>query len=878
MAYKLDTQGYFLIIRDTADGDKIIDRFPKGAVNIRDNEDTIDILDNNDKFHDLTGLNAENTVDNLGVAFADIAAILNWLTSVAGVGFKAASGGSGAGTPVETLNSHAELRALTTGTYEHELVAVKDYSYVFNSITYFTKGGVYRQVSNGTENGATLIVDASGRKWALDWDGVTVFPEMFVVGGYDSRGRVYVDKNVISDLAQPANDFIFHDGIYNDRDRIQNAIDLVGLSKLFHLNLGTNKEYLIDKALSCYSLLLQDRNGIIEGNHATLKRSDSPLTTTASWALTASTTITLADASNYRVGQNICVLNTAKPNGGFGYNEFKLYAITGISGNIASVKFLTGDTSSIASPAPVILETTLLENKGYTGEITVQNLNVNGNKLNGGAGTRYTKDWRFNNGLKLGTGVDKFLVQNCKFWDAPSENVMGTFGAMRDCSGVNLDGSFYHYSMSTPSHSLANRLKGVVIDSCFVDGVCLSTDAVSDHCEAVITPSLYCEYVKIVNCTFKNGAEWIFQFDPITANTDQKYVISNNVFENFKSIVKQINGVAGFDNRSDGLSITGNTFYNCGDMVFYDKGTLKNVYTGYSFNDININSNIFVGSRFYFNSCTNLNFQNNKVLFRDELACTYPDFGRAEIDSNPPLSAITFSKCQKFKFTGNTVENQRTDNEKLSVGVYVPFVDLKIMKDGSGVNTNTYYEQGMDISDNAILGFHYGINCYDRPSRTLGAIGSCFQTLGWQIANNTIVLSNLTPTMTYTHCGGISALAGTNVHNNMIYKQRTDVKQFGILAVNPDPRPATTTSVLGVIVTSNKIYSDATTVAISTDNFGSTERNYNCIVRDNIYMGTTQGSNAARNFFANNQVMNVASFTPIVPPLFQTFEWNTVNY
>ena len=782
---------------------------------------------------------------------------------------------------VESVNNYTELRALTG--YVPNAVIVNDFSYVGpDGNNYTTIGGLFKKVNSGTENGGTIIV--GNYIWEREWDKLNVVPDWWEVGGYDVWGETFTDKNTISTNSNVGFGGIgvFHDGIYNDRDRIQSAI-YVGL-QYESINVQyIPREYIIDKVITNYHPFSSvDISGEHNFNLATIKRVDSPVTTLAANMGAAATSITVVDASGFRVGQNLSVFDTGSPFGGLGFDESAYLVITGISGNVINVS--NGSPSkSFSTGAVVMLEVTLYDNRIFTlKSITYKNGFIDGNKLNGGA-QRYPQDWRLNYGISAGTGANCVTFENLEFKDNPAENVTASTGYMTNCRGYNLDGSFFHYSMSDAAYALG-RMTGMIIDGCYVDGVCLSTDAVSDHNEAVITASLHTEFIKVTNCTFKNGSEYIFGPDQGQADTKMNFHITNNHFENFKHISLCRSAFPQIPERESEMTIIGNTFINCGDFMLgaFGSNNENNIYIGKSWDNITISDNIFIGSRFYFESCTNMNFTNNQVLFRDELELPYADYGIVDIDINPQRAAIFFRRSAKVNISGNIIENQKTEHAKLMIGISFPAEYHTRMKDGSGTNLNFYYEQGVNIDNNKVLGFHSGINCVIRPNQILENITRpIYGHIGWSVSNNIIVLSGETPTYS-TRYWGIGVGSGVVVRNNTIYQLRNNNDQAGIYANNSLFWPATTSSILGAIIEQNMIYGhpSGTGPDITVNVFGNGWDNYNVIVRDNLYVRAIQGSDAARNYFNNNidLLTQLPNWTPQDVPVFQTFEWNTGNY
>lgn len=788
---------------------------------------------------------------------------------------------------VQSVNNYTELRALEG--YVPDVISVRDWEYNGpDGNSYKTYGGIFKKVLTGTENGGTIIVSSDNTIWQREWDGVNVRPEWWECGGYDVYGDPFTNKNTISPVANTVlgSLAVFHAGIYNDRDRIQSAIYIGSSSDAINIEYSGG-EYIIDKTLSNYNPIAgEDINGQHNFNFSTIKRTNSPVTTLTSDLLANATEINVDDASNFRVGQNLNVFDPNDTYEGLGFDEAALLTITGILGNTISVLNST-PSKTFSSGSFVMLEVTLYDNRTFTlGTVTYKDGFIDGNNTNNNS-QRFSKDWRYNYGILGGTGANFVNFENIEFRDNPSENVTSPAGRMVNCRGYNLNGSFFHYSMNDARYAL-NLNTGFTIDDCYVDGVCINTDAVSVHCEAAITNSLHTEYVKINNSTFKNGAEYIFALDQGQPDTKCNFIISNSSFENFKAISLAFSAAAPITEREEGLNINNCKFYNCGDLVLgaFGNDNQNNIYKGLSWDQININNNMFVGSRFIFQSTTNLNFNNNQVLFRDELNSTFPDYGRANLDTNPERAAIFLFRSAKVDISNNIIENQYTENVKLLVGIAFPAKYHTVMKDEGNGDLDYFYEQGVSIKGNQILGFHSGILTALSVLDNVNSLGTSIQksVLGWQISNNQIILSNnknssYFGTTTEKHCG-ISAVMGTIVDNNIIWQTIDNENQCGIWALNHEPWPLTVSSLIGVTIKNNFIYGNSIGFDIEMDNFGQGwGRNGICV--NNITKRPIQGTNASRNYLAGNILINntnLPSLDAPERPTFQTFEWNTGNY
>ena len=215
------------------------------------------------------------------------------------------------GPGVEVLANYAALRSLET---ESDVVVVSDFTYTGpDGNTYTTLGGIFEWTGNTElENGGTYI-----RGWKRKWDNKNIQPEWWQCGGFDQRGNNYGDKNILGGAYTLGNKSLYyHHGIYNDRDRVQAAIEVVNKGGNILLQ---NRTYLID-----ISLYLLDRQKISGG---LLKRVNSIVTTGYFGAqnITAGTTVGM------RVGMTFLIQNTSTY-----LDNTQAMIITGITGNVIS--------------------------------------------------------------------------------------------------------------------------------------------------------------------------------------------------------------------------------------------------------------------------------------------------------------------------------------------------------------------------------------------------------------------------------------------------------------------------------------------------------------------------------------------------------------
>lgn len=769
------------------------------------------------------------------------------------------------------LDDYASLRAYIGSANS---ITVKNFTYTFNSISYTTTGGLFYRTTSGTENGGTILIADNAVKWQRVWDGVHVIPEWWEVGGKDSRGNAYSNKNLLGTGTSSGSELIWHDGIYNNRDRAQAAIEICKPTGNV-IEFGSHVTiYLIDIPL--YS---GGKSIVYNFNGVTLKRPDSAVPLTTSNLSTGSATVDVTDASSFRVGQYMTVLDINNDLGaspffnGYGFNEnaYSALLISSISGN--TITFTANAPKNINTGAIAQLRVSIIAQRIAVGERSIYRNGIfDGNKLNGGALYRYPSDWRINKTLDTGTGAEFTLIENCRFFDTPAENIFISGGDVIGCTGDDLDGSFSHVSNAGTSRRI------VKVDKCRIDSVNLATNAVMGHSEAVFTNSAKCEY-RITNCEISNGFEQVLGIDLIQVNTAGDYVFSNNIVKNCNSIVKTTSGGGSpMTEREDGFIFENNTFIKCGLFLVWGTSLTE----GLTANGIKLNNNIFVDTRFDFRHCVNLDFTGNQVLF---------DTSRHEYFTELPSSAamtygaLHLNQCGQVNISGNTFEGFPNNNDTIATAIDVNLYDCTQLKDSTGSTRGMYYEQNIKIHNNKLLGFQIGISGLKRYGLSPMQGTIIYNSIGWVFSDNTIILSrdSSNQSFSFKNTYGIGVGPGVMCKNNTIYQQRNDATQYGIVMVAATEGGGGADTIQGGIVLNNYIYGVSAGSDIYIGAIGQGFQDVNHICVGNI---TKRGigyvaSTAALSYISGNleiPTMIGTIYTAPITPIYQYFEMNKNLY
>lgn len=748
-------------------------------------------------------------------------------------------------TNFDTVPSYTALRA---NTYNSNLVFVQDFNYVFNGQTYKTKGGTFRKVASGTENGSTIIVAANGTIWERDWNKVDVIPEWFQVGGYDINGFAYTSR------------YESADGIYNDCDRLRNAAQLGQ-----NIILGSIvQQYDIDRTI------IPRKDQTWQGNGVILKRANSPVSTLVAGSTNSALKVT--DASSYRVGQEIMVLNTATPYGGYGFGENSRTTVNTLPSYISAI---TGNDIVLTYPLPflpsvgnpVLVSSEIIADQvANFGNISIKNLYFDGNRLNGGQSYRFPSDWRYYYTLELGNKSTFVNIENCHFYDTPSENITFGKGLIFKSYAKDLGGSFVHISSS-------DTLKvGLHLLECETYNTNIYGNDMMAHSEGVVTYSALPMDLSIINCKFVKGREYVFgilgaeTFHSLNMNTR----VLGNVFEDFRGIHV---GTLGVWNSSvkprNYFIVKDNKFTNCGDLMLFG----ANAYKGITLDLIDISNNIFIDSRVFLSAITNINIHNNRFLFREGQHKGFIESQRRNaFYPNVWYSAIATVNGNKIKITDNYIEGLQTYNDTLAVGISTITTSDNILKTSTGVNTDYFYTQDVAVNNNQITGFKVGIANTASYTSVPWSNDNTKNVVGWEIKNNKITLHKDGSSSTYSW--GISVPNGCVASNNTIIKtSTTNLSQPHLIVcgiAHNTGTPFAHTKLLGGIALNN-ICIGRTNVtpfesSILLGNGSGTAGDCNAIIEGNIYPDNIYGIGNNRSYIGTNVKLNTINLPLLTNP------------
>jgi len=751
---------------------------------------------------------------------------------------------------IDTVSNYTALRAYSgTG-----VVYVQDFTYSFNGATYTTKGGLFIPVATGAEDGGTLIVSTNGVKRKRDWDGIAVIPEWWQVGAYDVDGTTNPTR-------------FTRNGIYNDRDRAVAAHMTAGVGgKVFY---GTVvKEYSVDIDIWMFTDQRVESTGQVW-----FRRPISP----ACWNTSTTTTTTLVvnDASQFRVGMGIMIADTANTRGASsnafggrgvleGTRPSQISAISGdtITITAAFVQPSTqGGTGTVGVGGRVFHQQNIFTHAGPVpggkseasltlatqgGNQHWKGVQIDGNRLNGGHGQFPFAWWYRNWSIQPGHGGKNIVFENCTFKNTPAENIFMSRGKVENCNADSLGGSFVHYGEANSTTS-ATKPNPLYVTGNVIKNACLATNAGTGHSEAAILNSNNTEWIVgqnvVLNC--KEGFVIVVQEEDTEFVPDHRYQIVGNFVENCRFFMGAGNpggSVQPFPYRS--IEIVGNTIRKSGDILLH----FENIYEGKPLRGLTISANNIEDGRIHLRNVDGAIVSDNTMLFHTDVHRPFNqrlDWGLnwsqyQTLAFNELASAILIQNCRSVTIDNNTIDGFETQNDSLSCGINAGlewFGWPQRLMNADTTESDYLYSQNIRITNNNLYNFLYGIATAAKPTRNLSSFGALYQTVGWEISGNTIIMGKVGATAS-PRSYGLTCLPGMKVMNNKIYKQSAGEYDNPIVAYGA---PTSAQAWMkGPVIRDNEILTGShSEVAILLNPDGNYFKNGD--VQDNIIEGTLSG-------------------------------------
>jgi len=184
---------------------------------------------------------------------------------------------------------------------------------------------------------------------------------------------------------------------------------------------------------------------------------------------------------------------------------------------------------------------------------------IHGGEIDGNRANQISNSWRFSNEIVLHT--EGGAIYDMWIHDTKGECIVGhgfDIGGGGRCTFTDLDGSAVHMSCNDETASIN---QGAIIRGNIFKRTNLATTAVTGHSEGAITFSWGPGDLTIVGNHFDGGSEAIFgNFGVSTGNNSSKMlVITGNKCKDYRKVFSNAEA------NTYGVTVSGNTFQNCGD-------------------------------------------------------------------------------------------------------------------------------------------------------------------------------------------------------------------------------------------------------------------------------------------------------------------------
>jgi hypothetical protein len=368
------------------------------------------------------------------------------------------------------------------------------------------------------------------------------------------------------------------DGVTDDTDALTNTINETGTNG--YIQLTAKKTYLVSGELT----LLQGQTLI--GNGATIKRADEVTTTSETNIATpqATTTITVADASNFRVGMYITVWDGVNPTT-TGVWDFVNRKISVISDNDITVSTAFNPRDKDGVGTAITTTVTVLSSHevlvSTATDVSIYNISVDGNLANN------TTLERWENHVEIDLFGDRSIVENCYVYNAQSEglllggdgttargnvisNTNGNGIHLGACNGITIDGNWLYNTNilgAAPGHadgaiSISTDVVGATITNNYLDGNSNSIAFLGGINQTTSD-------LRVVDNYGKDTTTYAIEASTAFATVTSTFLVANNTFDNCVKVEINDTG-SGSGIELNNINITGNIFR---DTLFDIRGS-----------------------------------------------------------------------------------------------------------------------------------------------------------------------------------------------------------------------------------------------------------------------------------------------------------------
>ena len=292
----------------------------------------------------------------------------------------------------------------------------------------------------------------------------------------------------VTDFNSKPSDFTIGDTvdgkfIRNSTDQVQAALDISGEGGVVWLE---DKEWEIDR-----DLVPKFNNTKIVGG--TLKRANTRKSLLTEAVQIGDSVLTVANSEDFYPGLILSVAD------GLEYEDamFPQVFVATVEGN--EITLGSGATKAFEPGAVVFSIATLIKvNVDTVDGLVVSNVTFDGNEAN----NNETFDWRLNTAIGL-SGKDQ-VIECSSFINSPGESIIGHNVMVRETSGENLFGSFFHASGFESGE--------ILIENCMTNDTNKADITLNGHNEGTITFSNNSGNLTVRDCSFTLGGEAAWGF------------------------------------------------------------------------------------------------------------------------------------------------------------------------------------------------------------------------------------------------------------------------------------------------------------------------------------------------------------------------------
>ena len=761
-------------------------------------------------------------------------------------------GGSGS---LASVADYAALRAMTT---DHSLVVVSDSS---------TAGLFRRNDAAGADDNCLTIVRTDGAKYERVWDGENFYVEWIPLGTTFS-GPHYGPSTIANN--------------YNG-DKIVAASEIAGPRAKLHLKPETTYNV---------SHRLYQRGQTIIGNDATIRRGDQISSTVTVQAEIGATSLTVADASGFRVGDRIFAVITPGALGGHamiathGSAGFNVTSIVGNTINFAGQPLV----KQVIVGKKVVVLNYMFSGNGVTNQkFRIQNCTIDGNA----AAHADVVDWA------AGGAVSNYWqdVHDVKFINHPNECVILGSGRITDCEFQDCLGSLVHTTNFT-----GTKKKGVLVQNCHGQNVATVDNG---HDEGAITFSADSQHVRVVDCIFDNSAgttgQGVFGLaSGVTGDLDDHFFARNVVARNFNTIINVAVNASSIP--IERITIKDSEFYDCGYMSVGTSGQTQtksvhvkrfdckgNKFVNCWFSLKNIHNlewdnhctwdfgytGVFTGSKGTFAALPTTRIGGTALADGDWCHLYNTDGGnlfgnyvrtsgvwvydvvqsaqRPRPGTSIP-AGMTIERCGRVRIRGLFQGPECSWRAALLNGIYLNPVQTLVLESGA---TSTSYMTDVQLDGVQVLSWTY---CIVSDVATGPWAATAAQDVsGWRF-DNLLIAPRRESTVFGPTVIGMEVLAGCVATNCrvMLPETGTSASSHGILLKGP---VTNSTTVGGVAVGCYVPYAPGSAQALRFGQTSANVRNNNCIAKGNLLAKAAIQNGAGVNIDADNTVVSSVLLT-----------------